>query len=73
MTNQFPDPKPGPHVTEHGRHGLWMLACCVPIVAVAVLLVATGVAGSGAVLVALGCAAMMAVMMLMMSGGHGHQ
>ena len=76
MTNQYPDPKQGPHVTEHGwrsRHNLLMIACCVPIIAVVVLLVATGVAGSGTILVALGCIAMMAMMMFMMAGGRGHQ
>jgi F0F1-type ATP synthase assembly protein I len=76
MTNQYPDPKQGPPVSEHGgngRHGLLMIACCVPIVAVVVLLVATGVAGAGVILVALGCIAMMPAMVFMMAGGRGDQ
>lgn len=57
----------------HGGHGLMMLVCCIPMLAIAVLLVATGVAGSGILLVALGCTAMMAMMMWSMPGGHGHK
>lgn len=58
---------------HHARHGLMMLVCCIPMILIAVALVATGVAGSGAILGALMCAAMMAVMMLTMPGGHDHR
>ena len=57
----------------HGGHGLMMLACCIPMLLLAVGLVATGVAGSGAIVAALLCTAMMAVMMLTMPGSHGHK
>lgn len=57
----------------HGGHRLAMLICCIPMIAVAVLLVTTGVAGSGALLWALGCLIMMAMMMFMMRGEHTHK
>lgn len=57
----------------HGGHGLMMMICCIPMVLIAVLLVVTGVAASGALLWALGCVAMMAVMMFAMGGGHQHK
>ena len=61
-----------PHQTGgHGGHGLMMLVCCIPMILLAVGLVATGVAGSGAIVGALLCTAMMAVMMLTMPGSHG--
>lgn len=37
----------------HGAHGLVMLVCCIPMILLAVGLVATGVAGSGAIVGAL--------------------
>lgn len=57
----------------HGGHGLMMLVFCIPMILLAVGLVATGVAGSGAVVGALLCTAMMAVMMLAMPGSHDHK
>lgn len=57
----------------HGGHGLMMMICCIPMILIAVLLVASGIAGSGALLWALGCVAMMAVMMFAMGGGHDHK
>ena len=54
-----------------GRHALMMLACCIPMVLVVIALVATGVAGAGAVAYALLCIGMMAAMMLLMPG-HRH-
>ena len=65
----------GPH-TGHGAHGAhrWMmLICCIPMVVIVALLVVSGAAGSGTVLWALGCVAMMAAMMFMMPGGHYHK
>jgi hypothetical protein len=50
-----------------------MLVCCIPMVAVAVLLVVSGTAGAGALVWALGCVLMMAAMMFFMPGGHGHK
>jgi hypothetical protein len=57
----------------HGGHGLMMLVCCIPMILLAVGLVATGFAGSGAIVGALLCTAMMAVMMLAMPGSHAHR
>ena len=48
---------------RHGRHGWMMVACCIPMLAVAIGLVAAGVVSAGFLLVALGCTAMMALMM----------
>lgn len=52
----------------HGRHRLMMIACCVPMLVLAVALVATGVVGPTFLIVALACTA---VMVLMMRGMHG--
>jgi len=56
----------------HGGHGRWMMiACCVPMLVIAVVLVTTGVVGFGFVIVAIGCTVMMALMMGGMSKGRG--
>jgi hypothetical protein len=65
------EPNAGTH--DHGRgghngHGLMMIACCIPMLVIAVLLVATGVASPGFLLAAIACTAMMAFMMRGMSG-----
>ncbi len=57
----------------HSGHRWMMLICCIPMVAIVVLLIASGTAGSGALVWALGCVAMMAAMMFMMPGGHNHR
>ena len=57
---------------KHSGHGHWMMmACCIPMLAIAIVLVATGVAGAGAIFAAIMCTAMMAMMMRGMSGGPG--
>jgi len=56
----------------HGGHGLLMIACCIPMLVIVGILVATGVAGSGAILYAVVCTAMMALMMFAMPGGDRH-
>lgn len=56
-----------------GGHRLMMLVCCMPVVAGAVLLVATGVAGRGAIIAALACLVMMAMMVFAIPGGHNHK
>ena len=58
---------------KHGDagHGWLMIACCIPMLAIAVALVAAGVVGVGFILVALVCTAMMAVMMRGMSHEDG--
>ncbi|MDP3968060.1 MAG: hypothetical protein Q8Q02_07240 [Nocardioides sp.] len=55
----------------HGGHGLMMIVCCIPMLAIAGLLVLTGVAGSSIIVATLLCTAMMAAMMFAMPGGHG--
>jgi len=53
---------PAEKASSHG-HGWMMIACCIPMLAIAIILVATGVASTGFLLVAIGCTVMMAVMM----------
>jgi hypothetical protein len=62
---------------EHGGHGRhsghsrWMMiACCVPMLAIAVAIAVSG-AGAGFLLIAVMCTAMMAMMMGGMSGKGG--
>lgn len=45
------------------RHGWLMIACCIPMIAIAIALVVTGVVSPGFLLIALICVAMMALMM----------
>ena len=66
------------HPGGHGGHGLMMIACCIPMLVIAVALLATGVVGPSFLIIAVGCTAMMFFMMRGMSGGdkaggHGHQ
>ena len=60
---------------RHGghRHGWMMIACCVPMLGIAIALVATGVVGVGFLVIALLCTAMMALMMRGMSHGGGDE
>ena len=44
---------------QHG-HGLMMIACCIPMLFIAMLLVATGVASPACLVAALECTATMA-------------
>jgi hypothetical protein len=57
----------------HHGHGLMMIACCVPMLVIAIVLVATGVASAGFLFAALACTAMMAFMMRGMSGSDTHE
>lgn len=63
------------HPTQKGAsrwgHHLLMLVCCIPMLVVVGALVATGAAGSGAIVYAAICVAMMAGMMFFMPG-HKH-
>lgn len=52
----------------HRGHGAMMLACCGLVIAIALVLVVTGVMPSGLLLVALGCTLMTAVMMADVGG-----
>lgn len=57
---------------RHGGHDLMMIACCIPMLVIAVVLVITGVVNGGFLFLALACTAMMALMMRgMPGGGHG--
>ena len=49
-------------------HQLLMMLCCVPMLAIVGVLILTGVLGSGAIVWALVCTAVMAAMMFMMPG-----
>jgi len=49
-----------------GGHSWMMIACCIPMLIIAVALVATGVVGVGFLAFAVGCTVMMAMMMRMM-------
>lgn len=51
-------------------HRWLMIACCIPMVVVVAVLLATGAAGSGALVFAAICLGMMALMMFAMPGGH---
>ncbi|HJS92628.1 MAG TPA: hypothetical protein VJ741_00090 [Solirubrobacteraceae bacterium] len=54
---------------NHGGHRWMMIACCIPMIAIAIGLVATGVVGVGFIFIALACTAMMAMMHRGMSHG----
>ena len=77
-----PDAVPGPKApatqhASHAGHKWWVhLLMCAPMLAIVGYLMVTGAAGGGVILYALGCMAMMAVMMLFMNhsgrAGRGH-
>ena len=52
-------------------HGWMMVICCIPMLAIAIALVALGIVNAGFLLWAVGCAAMMFIMMRMMTSGSG--
>ena len=56
---------------RHG-HRWMMIACCVPMLAIAIALAVAGVVGPLFIVVAVTCTAMMAVMMGGMSHGSDH-
>lgn len=58
----------------HGGHGWMMIACCIPMLLIAGLLVATGAASVGFLGAAIACTVMMALMMRGMDhSGHDHR
>jgi hypothetical protein len=63
--NGFPKPPPSQLARRQGHrgHGWMMAAVCLPMIVVAVVLVATGAVNRGFLVVAAMCALMMAVMM----------
>jgi hypothetical protein len=66
------DARSSGHGKAHSGHGWMMIVCCIPMLVIAIVFVATGVAGVGFVFAAIMCTAMMVMMMRMMSGGDGH-
>ena len=79
MTTHYTEHDPVPRHDEPQKSGQghWaMIACCIPMLVIAVVLVATGVAGVGFIFAAVMCTLMMAMMMRGMSagggGGHSH-
>ncbi len=63
--------EPAQGKARHGGHGWMMIACCIPMLVIAGVLVATGAASPGFLIVAVGCTLMMALMMRGM--GHGRR
>lgn len=64
-----PTNSPGRGHRGHKGHGLMMIACCVPMLAIAIALVATGVIGASWLVFAVICTLMMALMMRGMGNG----
>jgi len=69
--NDYPQTEPRPRHT-HGGHGWMMIACCIPMLLIAVALVAAGVVSTGFVFGAVLCTVMMMLMMRAMAGPGGH-
>ncbi len=68
-TDQVPDRDDEGAKKGKGGHSRWMMiACCVPMLAIAVVIAASG-AGYGFLVIAVMCTAMMAMMMGGMSPG----
>ena len=63
----------GGHRSGHGGHGWMMIACCIPMLAIAVILVATGAVSPAFLAAAVGCTLMMALMMRGMGHGGGDE
>ena len=64
-----------PKRDRRAGHSWMMIACCIPMLVIAIVLVATGIATVGVIFAAVMCTAMMAMMMRGMSdsGGRGEQ
>ena len=76
MTAQRETTEATPEHTDRSHrsgHSWVMIACCIPMLVIAIVLVATGVAGPGFLLVAVGCTVMMALMMAGMDHGSDHR
>ncbi len=56
-------------VNHRGGHAWMMVVCCIPMLVIAGALMASGVISAGFLFYAVGCTAMMVMMMRMMSGG----
>lgn len=64
-----PVDQPSSQGSHHG-HRWMMLACCVPMLVIVAVLLATGTAGTGAIVFAIACVGIMTVMMLVIPRGH---
>ena len=74
MPNQHDPHAPDQKEGKHGHSHWMMIACCIPMLVIAIVLVATGVAGASFIVAAIMCTAMMWMMMRGMShGGEGGQ
>lgn len=72
ILDQPPPLLPSPHHARQGhQHGWLMWLMCLPMIALVGVLVATGAWGTGGVVYALACVAMMVVMMLWMRQSSG--
>jgi hypothetical protein len=71
-SHERPDTVTGPATTHRGGHGWMMMICCIPMIAIAIALVAAGIASPSFLLAAAACTAMMAMMMRTMDHGGGH-
>ena len=60
--------RPGAH---RGPHRWMMIACCIPMVVLAIALVASGTANAGALVIALLCTLAMALMLGGLGGSGG--
>ena len=56
VPNHQQDATTAPQTKQHGGHGWMMMICCVPMVAIAIALVAAGVASPSFLLAAGACA-----------------
>lgn len=56
----------------YGWHGWMMMICCIPMLVIAVALVAAGMVGAGFLVFAVVCTAVMALMMRGMHDAAGH-
>lgn len=61
------------HTHERRGRGWLMIACCVPMLTIAAILVVTGLVSPLFIVPALACTAMMALMMRAMDDGDGHR
>lgn len=71
VEDQHQPGRPANGTARHGGHGWMMIACCIPMLVIAGVLVATGAASPGFLAVAVGCTLMMALMMRSMGHGGG--
>lgn len=73
LDQQHPDHGQTDDDPRGGSSHRWLMsACCVPMVLIVGALIATGAAGTGAIVFAAICLGMMALMMFAMPGGHNN-